>query len=309
MITSALNPDVVKTYLDSVFNAEFGYEVMPGVATAEDPLVFMQESVDRQSLTIDQFQGVGYFAERAEMGNLDQATPLVGNTKVFSVVNYAKEVDISKNFFDDDQHTTIEKMIKSMARNARLSRDKNAFEQYNLGFTTTLSNDAVALFSNSHVTLAGDTVDNLETGVLSEANLDVSIQSLELQLTQDGTLGGHAPACLLLPPALFKKGMEITKSALRQGTGNNDMNYYSELYPGLIVKRSPFLSAAQGGSDTAWFLLSRDHSMFRWTRQALVTDMIDYKYQRNNAYVYKAEYREMVGPISFEGMVGSNGSV
>jgi hypothetical protein len=103
--------------------------------------------------------------------------------------------------------------------------------------------------------------------------------------------------------------MEVTKSVLKSGSANNDMNYYSELYPGLQVKFSPFLGAAYGGSDTAWFLLSTDHSITRWVRQGVTTDMVDYKFQRNNNYIYKAEYREVVGAISFEGVVGSNGTV
>ena len=306
-LTSSLSPNVVKTALDKVFETEFGLAQQPGLATAQDPAVFMQDSSDRGAVIVEQFMGVGYFDSRSESADLAQATPRVGNQKTFSILNYAKEVDIPKNFFDDEQHSVVQKMIRSFARNARLSQDKNAFNQYNLGFTTVLTNDGVALFSNSHVTLGGDTVDNLETGALSDSTLATSFVSLMQQKTQDGTLGGHVPACLLVPPALFKTACEITKSELRSGTANNDMNYYSQIYPGLMVKQSPFLSAAQGGSDTAYFLLSRDHSMYRWVRQGITTNMIPYEFQRNNSYIYKAEYREVVGPISFEGLVGSTG--
>ncbi len=305
--TSALNSNVVKTALDKVFDAEFNYPSMPGVATAKDPLAFMQDSTDKAAVILEQFQGVGYFEERAEQSNLAQGTPRSGNSKTFSVLNFAKEVDISKNLFDDDQHSVIQKMIRSFARNARLTQDKKAFNQYTLGFTTVLTNDSVAAFSNSHITLDGTTVDNLETAALTESSLNTAFNSLMQQKTQDGTLGGHIPALLLVPTALFKTATEITKSELRQGTANNDLNYYSMIYPGLQVKHSPFLGAGQGGSDTQWFLLSRDHSMTRWVRQDLVTDLVDYKNQRNNNYIYKAEYREVVGPISYEGMIGNQG--
>jgi hypothetical protein len=200
-------------------------------------------------------------------------------------------------------------MIRSMARNARLTRDMNAMKQFNLGFTTVLTNDGVALFSDSHVTLDGTTVDNLTTAALSETSLDLAIQALMTQKTQDGTLGGHVPAVLLVAPAKFKLANEICKSSLRSGTGDNDMNYYSDIYPGLQVLQSPFLSAGQGGSDTAWFLLSADHSMIRWVREGIQTSMVNWDIQRNNNYIYKAEYREVVGPISFEGLYGSTGLV
>ena len=309
MYNSSQATNVVKTALDFVFDAEFGLETLPGYATVETAGIFMQESTDRAAVIGEQFMGAGYFEERAEMQDVPSGSARVGNQKTFNVVNYSKSIDISKNLMDDDQHSTIDKLVRNMARNARLTKSKNAFKVFNDGFTTALTNDAVALFSNSHITLGGDTVDNLETGVLSEANLDVAIQSLINQKTQDGTLGGHEAAVLLVPPALFKTAVIITKSELRSGTANNDLNYYSMMYPGLQVFQTPFIGAGYGGSDTAWFLLSKDHSIMRYVRQDVVTDLVDYRTQRNNNYIYKAEYREVVGAFSWEGVVGSNGTV
>jgi hypothetical protein len=307
--TSQSAASTVKTALDMVFDSEYGLEQVKGYASAEDASVFKQETIDRSAVITEQFMGPGYFESRAELADVPAAHARVGNQKSFAVLNYSKSVDISKNLFDDNQHGDVEKLIRKMARNARLTRDKNAFSVIAGGFTTTLTNDGVALFSNSHVTLGGDTVDNLETGTLNDTNLNVGFNSLIEQMTQDGTIGGHIPAVLLVPTKLFKTAMEVTKSVLKSGSANNDMNYYSELYPGLQVKFSPFLGAAYGGSDTAWFLLSTDHSITRWVRQGVTTDMVDYKFQRNNNYIYKAEYREVVGAISFEGVVGSNGTV
>jgi len=307
-LNSSLASNAVKTALDLVFMAEFNGQSAPGHATAEDASVFNQDSIDRAAVITEQFQGPGYFDERSELGDVASATLRVGNSKTFTVTNWAKSVDISKNFFDDDQHSVVEKMIKSMSRNGRLTRDKNAFNIYNLAFTTALANDGVAIVSDSHITLDGTTVDNKLTGVLNDANLNTAFVQLQTQKTQDGTLGGHIPYCLLVPPVLFKTAQEITKSELRSGTSNNDLNYYSQLYPGLMVKTSPFLDATFGGSNTAWFLLSKDHSMTRWVREAINTDMVDYKFQRNNNYIYKAEYREVTGCVSFEGLVGSTGA-
>lgn len=306
MYNSNLATNVVKTALDLVFNSEFSLTSVPGLATAETASVFKQDTTDRAAVITEQFQGTGYFESRSELQDVPAGTARVGNQKTFSVTNWAKSTDISKNLMDDDQHSTIDMLVKNMARNGRLTRSKNAFNVLNLGFTTTLTNDGVALFSASHVTLGGDTVSNLSTGsALSETTLNTSFNSLINQKTQDGTLGGHLPAVLLVPTALFKTACEITKSVLRQGTANNDMNYYSELFPGLQVFHSPFLGAGFGGSDTSWFLLSADHSVTRWVRQDIVTDLVDYRTQRNNNYIYKAEYREVVGAISYEGIVAA----
>lgn len=311
-LTGQVSPNVVKTALDKVFYATFDYGSLPGLATAEDAMVFMQDSTDRGAVVTEQYMGPGYFEPRTESEDVASGVAKVGNQKTSSVVNYAKSVDISKNLFDDDQHQVVSKMISDMARLARVTRDKNAFSVYALGFTTETTNDGVALFSNSHVTLNGTTVDNLETGTLTDANLETAINSLIEQKTQDGTLGAHQPACLLVPTALFKEAMIVTKSELRSGTANNDMNYYSQVYPGLQVKYSPFLGATYSGvsgADTAWYLLSANHSVTRFVRQSLQTDLVPYQNQRNNNYIYKAEYREVVDAIAYDGVVGSTGTV
>jgi hypothetical protein len=308
-ITSAANPDVVKTYLDGLFEPKFEEKDLPGYASASDSMVFKQDTIDRASVNLDQFSGVGYFEERGEEESYAQASSKTGNNKVFSVLNYAKDITISKNFMADDQWSTVEKTMRDAARKARLTQDRNAFAQWNGAFVTTLTHDGVAMVSDSHVLMNGGSEDNKETGVLSEPNLDVARLSLGSQLAQDGTLGGHQPAVLLVPPVLHKTALEITKSELRSGTTDNDMNYYSQVYPGLIVKTSEYLSAAQGGSDTAWFLLSRDHGMTRWVRQGLETELVEPKYSPNGQYLYRCEYREVVGPVTWEGVVGSDGSV
>jgi len=299
--------NVIKTALDKVFNAEFDYPSMTGVATAETGSVFIQDAATNSAVITEQFMGVGYWDTRAELADVPNASARVDNSKTFSVLNYAKSVDISKNLFDDDQHSVVQMMIRNLARMARLSKDKNATSIYVNAASGTTTNDAVALISASHVALAGDTISNLVTGALSDTTLETAITALIELKTQDGTLGGHEPAVLLVPPKLFKPACIYAKSDLRPTTTNNDLNYVSTIYPGLQVLMLPFLGAAYGGSDSIWFLLSRNHSVTRWVRQALKTDLVPYQTQRNNNYIYKGEYREVVGAISFEGLVGSTG--
>ncbi len=301
--------NAVWTALDLVFDAEFDYPVMSGIATAESALVFNQSQSTKSGEIVEQFMGSGYWDTRAEQQDVPSGTNRVGNQKTFTHVNYAKAIDISKNFFDDDQHAVVQMMIKNFARNARLTRDKNAFDVYNLGFTSTTTNDAAYLFSASHTTLNNDTVSNLVSGALSDTTLETAIIALQEQMTQDGTLGGHEPGVLLVPPALFKEATIFTKSELRPTTANNDLNYVSTIWPGLVVYQTPFLGAANGGtgSDTAWYVLSKNHSMYRWIRQAVQTVLVDWKGQRNNNYIYKGEFRETIGPIAYEGMVGATG--
>ena len=75
-----------------------------------------------------------------------------------------------------------------------------------------------------------------------------------------------------------------------------------------MVFHSPYLGAAQGGSDSAWFLLSRNHAVTRYIREEVSTALVDYIYSTNNNYVYKGMYRETYGVTDYVGAVGSDGT-
>lgn len=304
---SAINPNIVKTALDSVFFPAFNAEMHPGLVTAESSSVFKQETTDRAAEIVEVFKGAGLWEQRSEEQDVPQSQFRVGNNKTFTVTNYAQSLDISKNLFDDDQHNVISKAVADMARKGRTTRDKNAFAVYRNAFTTATTADGAALVSDSHTTLGGFTVDNRITAALTESSLNDAIVMMVEQKSQDGVISGSMPKVLLVPPKLFKLACEITESELRSGTGNNDMNVYSTKY-GIEVCMSPWIGAAAGGSDTAWYLLGDNHSITRWVRQDIKTDIVDYKYQRNNNYIYKGEFREVVGAIDYVGVVGSTGT-
>lgn len=306
--SSGLNPDVVRTLLDDVFMQKFTGDQHPGYATAEDALVFNQDTADSSAVVEDLFKGVGAWETRAEEADVPSGNPRIGNQKIFSVVNFDKSIDIPKNFFDDNKHGSYEKMVENFARRARTTRDKNAFSVFRLGFTTATTSDGVALFSTSHTNLNNDTVSNKMTSALSETSLNTAITSLVEMKSQDGELDGFLPRVLLVPPKLFKLACEITESEYRSATANNDENVYSSKYA-LSVRTSRYLGAAAGGSDTAWFLLSDAHSVMRYVRQSVQTALVDWIFQRNNNYIYKGEFREVVGAMSFEGIIGSDGTV
>lgn len=301
---SSLNPNVVKTALDDVWSQVYNQEQHPQYATAETPAVFRQDSADSSAVIWETFKGAGRWGQRTEEQDVPSADPRISNQKTFSVINFAQSIDIPKNFFDDNKHSAYEKMVASFARRARTSRDFNAFGVFRGAFTTTTTSDGVVLVSASHTNLNGDTVDNDVGAALSETTLFTAIRLLLEMKAQDGEVDGSLAKTLLVPPALYKAAVEYTESELRSNTPDNDLNVYSTKY-GIYVYTSPYLGAAAGGSDAAWFVLGDNHSVTRFVRTPVFTDLVDYKYQRNNNYIYKGEFREVVGAMSFEGLVGS----
>lgn len=305
---SSLNPDVVRTLLDDVFNQTFTGDSHPGHITAESQVAFKQGTADSSAVVMDLFKGSGAWEQRAsEETDLPEGDPKIGNQKIFNVVEFNKMIKIPKIFFDDQKHGSYEKMVENFARRARTTRDKNAFAVYRNGFTTALTSDGQALFSTSHTNLNGQTISNKMTSALSEPSLNTAIAQLVEMISQDGEVDGYMPKTLLVPIKLFKLACEITESEYKSGTADNDMNVYSTKY-GISVVTSPFLGAAAGGSDTAWFLLSDAHSIMRYVRQGLETTLVDWKFADNNVYKYKGSFREVVSAMSYEGAIGSDGT-
>lgn len=306
-VTSALSPAVVKTELDAIFVQQYDYPVGPGLATAETPEIFKQITLENSAHIEEVLSGGGGFWQiKGEEAPVPQASPRVANKATYTAVTYANSLQISKEFFDDNMHGTYSAMVQKFATNARSTRDKNAFGIYRNAFTTTLTADGAAFISSSHTTLADGTVSNIVTGALSPTSLNSAIVSLLEQKSQDGVVMGEQAAFLLVASANFKNATEIVGSELVSNSANNAVNVFSSTY-NIMVFQSPYLGAAQGGSDTAWFLLSRNHGVTRFIRMGITTDLVDYIYSTNNNYVYKGMFRETYGVTDYVGAVGSLG--
>lgn len=192
-----------------------------------------------------------------------------------------------------------------MATKARITQDDKAFSFFRNAFTTSLTADGVA-FIGTHVLIGGGTQSNSISGALTTTTLNTAIIALAEQKDQAGVIMGNQPAILLVPVALFKHALEITQSALIADSGNNNLNVYRSAY-GITVYTSPYLGATAGGSDTAWFLLARNHAVTRLVRQGIQTSLRDWTFSNNRTYFYQANFREAVYAPDYVGSVGSTG--
>jgi phage major head subunit gpT-like protein len=308
LFTENQNFDIVRTALDTVFFQEFSYDSEePGIATAGTGDLFKVVQTDRQAYIGSVNKPVGLFDVIGEVQQVPTETPIVANKYTIPVLDFAKRIIISKDLFDDNMHNVWAENVKDMARKARLSQDNHAFSLFRNAFTTTVTADSVALISASHTTVGGITVSNIVASApLNSANLNKAIIALREQKDQTGTVIGGVPAILLVPSALFKTAIELTDSALIADSGNNAVNVYRSAY-GFKVLSSPFLGAAAGGSDTAWFLLSRNHSVSRLIRQGIETALTPWQYSNDRTYTYQANFREEVFVPDYAGIVGATG--
>jgi len=314
-LTSGRAANTVKTALDDVMEdaMQVDREREPQEVIATNSIFFMQKDIDRQALVLEDLMGPGLPEAHVEEQEVNEASPRVDNQKTHTILNYKQDLPISREYFDDDQHTVVDDLVREMGLNARLGRDKHAYEQsYGDAFSGVTSSDGVALISNSHTTLSGDTVDNLETGALSPANLKTLIKSLRLQKKQDGELGAYNAAGLLVSPTDYPEAVEITEAELKPQSTDNDPNFLSLIYPGMAVGTSAFLDSTynslNSNTDTSYFVVARQHGIMRIERQGLSTDLIDWRLDKRDRYFYKARFREVVSAQKFNGVVGSNGT-
>lgn len=297
--------NLVKTGLDKLFNQATMQIATVGKATATNSLVFVQDNAgDVASVQTSIIGGGGYFAQSTDdVPPVKEEVKRAYATRNTQVVNFFLNLPISRTFMEDQQLSAVSKSVQQTAMQWTSTQDRNAFAVYNNGFTTQTTIDNVALFSNSHVNLNGDTVDNLETGALSTDTLNTTIVSLRGQVAQSGVIAGYEPKFLLCSSTLHQTAMATAKSVLRAGTGNNDLNYYSEMYPGMQVLYSPFVT-----STTAYFVGSFTHGVTRFEREGLSTTLVPWQNSPSDQYQYKMRAREVVDSIDFNGLVGSTGA-
>lgn len=304
----SLNPNVVKTAIDEVFEQEYDFRDLR-TATVEDGMLFKQIPVDRNAYIMETFQGPGLWQQTNELEGLHEDTMRTGNQNTYTIKKWTNSTPISLELFEDDQHAIVGEMIRRMAMKARVTRDNYGFSLWRDAFdgNTFTTGGSTALISDSHTTLSGDTVDNKETAALSPDTLETMIVSLREQLDQSGDIVGHEPGCLLVPSALYKDACEILDSELEAATADNQVNVYSTKY-GISLKMTPYLGTAAGGGDAYAFLLARNHSVCRFVRKNVETELVPPEYSTNDAYVYKGRFREEVGVQSYEGVVGTDGT-
>lgn len=301
---------LVQTYLDRLFTGEAN-EAREGQATRLDPVVFTQDSASNAFVNSTVQGGNGYFQTTTnDVPTVTEDSVNAFNAKVTPVLNFLKNLPISRTFMADQQLSSVSKQVKEEGKSWAATTDRNAVNVYANGFSSQTTVDGVALFSNSHETANGTTVDNLETGTLTDANLNVVCNSLRTQLNQSGVSIGYNPDFLFVPVALHRDAMSIAKSVLRAGGSTNDLNYWSELFPGMKVVYNRFLDlSGTANALTNYFVGAKNHGVTRFDREGFSSTMVDWQYNANDQYMYKMRSREAVDSIYYNGLVGSNGTV
>lgn len=292
-------------------------EQQPGQVLATDALFFRQTSTTWGAIQNAESSGPGDFTETVDDEEVPEANIRIGNKQTLDVKDYNRDIPFPQSFLEDSEKYAVKQdAVGKLGIRAQTSRDKFAmFRSYGNPFdaTNNPTPDGAALSSNTHTTLSGDTVDNLETGTLSPDNLKIVVRSLKLQKAQDGDLGGHLFSGLMVGLNLFETAKEITDSELKPGGALNNLNWVSNLYPGVYLGTSEYLSSTynnlNSNVDTTYAAVSRNHYITRAVRIPITTEWVDPIYDRKRRAFYRARFRERVYPGTWEGVCFSSGTV
>ncbi len=307
MFTEGQNFAVVQTELDDVFKQNFEYSVpFPGNMTAQTGEIFKPLATEHAAYIEEIFKGVGLFSVIGETQQVPAGTPAVRNKITTYIKDFAESIEISKNLFDDNMHGVWSKAVADFAIKAKVTQDDNAMALFRNAFTTTLTADGVSFINSAHPLIGGGTQSNLVSGAFSDATLFDAIVALRQMKDQAGVIMGCVPSYLVVPTQLWKKAVQVTESALVADTANNNINVYRSAM-GITIYTSPYLDAVAGGSNTAWFLLARNHGITRLIRQGIQTALRDWTMSDNRTYLYQANFREAVYVADYVGAVGSTG--
>ncbi len=302
---------LVKTALDELLDQAMAENAVTGKAEATDPVIFSQDTADNAAKNTAVLGGGGYFdIEYDDTAQNKAAAVAASALRTTLIANFKKDLPIPRTFMADQQESAVERAVAQQAKTYNASRDRNAFGVFGNGFsggTGAVTVDGLSLYNVSHTNENNDTgIDNAYTGVLNDPNLNTLVNALRLQLSQTGVILGYEPKYLLTPSILHQTGMATAKSVLRAGTGNNDLNYWSEMYPGMKVVYSPFLD---GISTTAYFLGTNNSGVYRFDREAFFTTLVPWETSDNDQYRYKMRAREAVDGIEYSGTEASDGTV
>ena len=309
-LTSGLNPDLVKTELDALFKSDFNAKPGPNVGDVLDGSLFKQRTAKNSGINSAVMDDGGQWTQRTnEQQDIAEASIISGQKRNRLVTNYSQSIPVPKHFMDDEDWDAVRDSISKQAKKGRLTDRVNGFKIYRDAFDATTTNSGANLISDSHTNLNGDTISNKITAELTPDSLNTLMTMLIEQKDQSGDIVGHEGTTLLVSASLYKTAVEVTESKLEANTTDNQKNVFSAKY-GIKVVQSQYIGTNAGGngSNTAFFLLSDDHSVIRWERKAIETGFTPWQLTKNFTNYFKAEFRNVYGAISYEGIVGSDGT-
>jgi hypothetical protein len=275
--------------------------------SAKNPSVFDKifdvEETDEPVMEATEYGGPGTMGYKPENERIIFDNIVQGGTKRWIAGTWATGVEISLEAAEDTKYRAIRTAATSLGRAAKLTPEYLTAQYLDRGFNTSYpaTNDALPIFSASHVIPKGGTYSNLLANAysLSEFALEQVFQNLATLPGPDGMITPLMPKTLIVPPALAMLAWKLMETQLQVGSGNNDRSFVAGK---LQVISNPYL-----GSNTRWFVKTDAQDGFFWkwrVKPQFMRDNID----AITMALYMCRFRAYWGIIDGRGAYASNAS-
>ena len=269
-----------------------------------------------------EFAGLGPMTSKPEGQPIVYDDVIQGGTYRYTHATFGQGVRYSFELLEDDQYNLISRVPQNFARTAQHTQETNAWNVFNLGFTTQLTVDGVSLFNVAHPMLGGlpATVavpaSIVGVGAYTQGtypnrpatDIDLSYSGLQLMINQcermidgRGLLVKETIRRIVVPPELRWVIEEILGSQWKPYTAENTINVVND--KGL----EPFISRYLT-STKAWFGVADKgrHKLNHFDRHRLDEDYGDDFDTRSMKHV--AFYRSSDGASDWRGTWGTAGT-
>ena len=264
--------------------------------------VFHVNDSSKQDEKDSAVSGFGYLVLTPPGGAISYEDPVQMYDKTYTHLKYTKGFKVTRELYEDDQYNVIKKKPAALGRAARRTSENQAALVLVRAFNSSyLGGDAQELASTVHPRADGGSSQSNASAVgltLTEPNLETARLAMRNQLDDKGMKIDAVANTIIVPIDLEKTAHLIVDSTLRQGTGDNDANFYKG-----SLKIVPWIYLT---SATAWFLMDSSLHELNWFWR------VRPEFQQDDAFdtdvaLFKVRERFSAGWSDWRGFWGSKG--
>lgn len=239
-----------------------------GYARAEFHRIYGERIPDTSDLIYREIESTGSAEVYTLMDTLGDVREWIGDRQwtelsklTYTVTNkkYEFTLAVEREAIEDDKSGQLNDTIQRNAILFSSWKARTAAACLASGFNTGTYGaciDGKAYFANDHPCFNGDTLDNLITGNLDEAELEGAVERLaDMPTYRDdnvkwGHLPGEANMLLIVPVGLYFTARSLLKETKDAGGGN-------ELFGQCDLAVNPYLTTKATKANSAWYLMVR----------------------------------------------------
>ena len=214
------------------------------------PVLFSVQKSTKAVETVVSINGMGDFQEF--QGVLEEGVgPSQGYKQTVSHTEFGKKLIIERKLFDDDQYGIMKGMFSELARAAKRTREKSAFNIFKHAFDTTYAagGDTLALCSTAHVSsvLGVANQSNYGTSALSYDSYIATRKAMRAFTDDNGEIFEVIPDSLMVGNGNGEMAVVITESNLK--SADMEVNAINKSWKPQVIE------TVQITDEKNWFLM------------------------------------------------------